>query len=154
MWKVVCGFLLLVGILPAQDIKSLIGLPPLTVDVDVMSKTAGISGPDLKAAAEARLTSSGIKLATGLETVSGPQMFIAVGPVKEATSTYGVGVFITQYVKPYRADPATAPTLLMNTWSKNASGKMADGNPVTPTKELVEKLIDDFVADYRKANSK
>jgi len=28
-----------------------------------------------------------------------------------------------------------------------------NGNPLTPTRELTEKIIDDFVGDFQKANS-
>lgn len=145
-----------------QDTDSLQGLPPLVVDVKVVAPvSAGIGEGDLKSAIEARLKGSRVRLATGLDTLLAPKLFVAVTAPLGSMGQFGIGATLSQFVKPWRLDAAkvacsesTAPTLLLVTWNKERDSMVANGHPLIPTRELVEKIIDEFVDDFQKANPK
>jgi hypothetical protein len=151
-----------------RDAKSLEGLPPVWVDITVVAPTSvGIGEADLKVAVESRLRSGGINIATpsgSREAFLAPHLFIRVtAPValpRELDSTgrmgmYLIGVSLVQYVMPYRSNPSTAPQLFLQTWQKDLENVAANGNTLrVSTRELAEKIIDEFIADFRKANPK
>ncbi len=93
-----------------QEVKSLQGLPPLVVDVRVVAPiSVGISEGDLKKAIELRLRSSGIKIASGLDTLLAPQVFVSVTAPTSQVGLYAVSATLIQFVKPWRPD-ATSVT--------------------------------------------
>jgi hypothetical protein len=143
-----------------QDIESLQGLPPLVVGVRVEAPiSVGIGEPDLKAAVELRLRNAGIKMATGLDEVYAPHLDVFVtapsAPSAGTSLMYGIGVFLSQLVTPFRVDASTAPRLFLNTWkTTKRGGLISNGSILIPTRALVEYSIDDFVSDFLKANPK
>lgn len=150
-----------------QEIDSLRGLPPLVVAVKVMAPIPiGIGESDLKAAIESRLKNAGIRIATGFDTLLAPQLFVSVTAPTGKFGLFGINASLFQSVKPWRPDACTgpvsdvtcaankAPTIVLTTWHADTTSMVADGNPITPTREIVEKIIDGFAKDFRTANPK
>jgi hypothetical protein len=136
-----------------QEVDSLRGLPAVMVRVSVVAPlSVGIGEADLKNAIELRLRSAGVKLATGLEIIGAPTMVVSVTAPRGDLGMYGISIALCQYVKPIRSDDTKSPTLLLATWQRFSDGMVSRGNPLIPTRQLAEKIVDDLVSDYRKAN--
>src|SRR5713226_1866509 len=85
-----------------QDIESLRGLPPLIVEVMIAAPaSAGIGESDLKAAVELRLRNSGIKTNPDPELILAPHLFVSVTAPTGQLAAFGVGVSLSQFVKPF-----------------------------------------------------
>jgi hypothetical protein len=145
----------------ADIVVALKGLPPVDVTVRVEAPiSVGIGETDLKAVVGLRLKNSGIKIATGLETINAPKLFVSVmapsEPVVGKLALFGIGVSLAQFVMPYRTAESTVPTLLLITWKRyNRAGMISNGSVVKiSTRELVETSIDEFVSDFKLANPK
>src|SRR5437016_11471583 len=135
-----------------QEIESLQALPPLLVDVKVVAPvSAGIGESDLKAAVELRLRNSGIKVGPGSDAILAPHLFVSVTAPTGQSATFGVGVSLSQFVKPFRPQESRAPILILNTWHKDRDATISNGVVLIPARDLVEKIIDDFINDYLKA---
>ncbi len=148
-----------IGVVSAQvrSIPSLKELPPVILKIDVVAPmSVGIGESDLRNFIERKLTSAGIKQqSTFLDLINAPRLYLTVTAPSGDSPFYFLNLELAQFLRLWRpGDQETRANTLMYTWQgPTRSGMLgSNGVPVIPTRDLVDKLLEEFIKDYREAN--
>ncbi len=156
MWKLAL-LLVAVGQLPAQmrSVPSLKDLPPLMLEVDIEAPLAvGIGSGELREFISRKLTVAGVRQHQTF-VLWAPKLWLRVTAPEGDQALYGIFFHLSQFVWLYRPLAENfRPNAVLQTWEgPNRVGMLrSNGIPVTPVRETVDKLLDEFIKDYKEAN--